>query len=320
MKKNNAKNNKKGPDDGFVPQQYLGLNKEFYNNYFSDYFFIKFSILGSIINQPDGLLGQINNKKVDIGLLSVDPLNIKQEDFVKFAKLELSTTYYHCLETFIRLFFAHITLSPCPWLEIARDTDFRKFKSKLRQLAEGNFDFGIDGWTSDEMISYIFSSFKNFPSDINGEGILSALKEWIIWASKETLAMYEYNAYKHGLSIYVDKRGFTFGNPGDIKLEEHGESLKVIVKHEKEDRWVWREKVIFTPYDFSGTCILVLHQLISNILTVGKSTYLKEDFQELDFLPQDIFTPNKLYEKSKNANKFGLIVTGYNIEFLYFKE
>jgi hypothetical protein len=317
--KKKVKPNKKGPDEGLVIEQIKELNKEFYQEYFEDYFSTKFAVLANIINQPDKLL-ELIDKRTDIGLLSVDSFGISQDDFVKFGKLELSTTYYHALETFLRLFLAHVCLQSCPWLEIARDTNYKSFKEKLKPLAEGKFNFSHNDCTSDEILTYVFTSFKTLPDDVNGPEIIKGLKEWIQFSAKETLEMYDYNAYKHGLTVSTGKRGFKFGDPDDIKLEEHQESLKIISKKEKDNRWIWRKQVVFTPFDFRGTCILVIQKLISNLLTVGKYTYLKEEFDKIDFLPQDIFVPSKIREKAQTVNKFGIIVEGYSMEMSYYKD
>lgn len=132
--------------------------------------------------------------------------------------------------------------------------------------------------------------------------------------------MYDYNAYKHGLTVATGKRGFKFGDPQDIKLQEHQESLKIISKKEKENRWIWTKNIIFTPFDFRGTCILVIQKLIFNLLTVGKFTHLEEKFEKIDFLPQNIFVPNKLKEQAQTVNKFGIIIEGYSMELLYYKD
>jgi hypothetical protein len=265
-----AKKNKikKGPDEELVPQQFNELNEEFYKDYFSEYFTIKFAITANLINQSEKMLEIINNPQNNVifGELKVDPFKIKKEELIKFGKLELSTMYYHCIETFLRLFLAHVTIPQCPWLEIGREINYGKFKEKVTYLAEGNFDFGNTDWYVDESVSYVFTGFKKLPNTVNSSEIINSLKEWIKWAAKELLEVYEYNTYKHGLAVFTDKRGFTLRDPDNIKMEEHEESLKIIHKHKKGDRWIWKEKVIFTRFDFRSTCILVLQKLISNII------------------------------------------------------
>jgi hypothetical protein len=318
-----AKKKKKGPDEGLTPNQYQKLNEEFYNEYFSDYFFIKFAVMANLVNQPEKMLEIFNDPQQNItfGELKVDPFRIEQEEIVKFGKLELSIMYYHCIETFLRIFLAHSTIPQCPWLEISRETNYRKFKSDLKKLSDGKFGFR-DDLTTDEIITYVFTGRKQLPTTINSTEIIKSLKEWIQWSAKELLEVYDYNAYKHGLTVTTDRRGFTIHNRDvDEKLEEHEESLKIIHKHDNGDRWVWMEKVIFTRFDSRSSCILILQKLIYNILNVGKHTYLNRPLKKTVFLPHGNFTPHKiLVNTSKYDNPFNLMFTEYSMELSYFED
>jgi len=323
-KNKQKKPRKKGPDHGLVPQEYQRLNKEFYEEYFSDYFFIKFAVASNFVNQSEKMLEIINDpqNKVVFGKLEVDPFEFKQEELVKFGKLELSIMYYHCIETFLRIFLAHVTIPPCPWLEIGRETNYHKFKNKLKELANGKFDFSKSDWTSDELITYVFSGVKRFPEQVNGPEIINSLKEWVQWAAKELLEVYDYNAYKHGLTVSPDKRGFKIRNPNDGRtLEEHEESLKIIYKHDDGDRFVWMEKVKFTRFDYQSTCIMIIQKLVLNILNVGKVTYLNKPLNFSAFLPYGDFTPSKiLANASKQDNPVNIMFMEYSIPLSYLED
>jgi len=312
-----------GPDVGLAKEQIVELNQEFYSDYFEEYFKIKLLLLGEIITNPELFCDVMNKQKIKIGVLEINPesTNLDKELISKYAKLEMSVTYYHCLETFLRVFLAHIEIKPSPWLEISRETNYKIFKESLITLSEGNFNFTYQGLSSDELITYVFCGHKQLTEEVdNSEGVLNAWKEWIKWAAKETITMYDYNAYKHGLAIHSDTRGFSLGNEIEGQIKVSNDSLKFLSKNKKEDRWVWEKRVVFTPLDYRGACISIIQSLIRNILTIGKRTYLGTDFESLDFLPDETCTPQYFMKLSnKDKNEFGLVAKGYSMELLYYK-
>ncbi|RCX12090.1 hypothetical protein DFR58_12440 [Anaerobacterium chartisolvens] len=324
-----GKNNKRktGPDEGLVIEQLYSLNKEFYSDYSKDYFGLKMLVLGRVISNPGRFLDLMNNDEpVKIGAFEVKGNNkIEIDEIEKYAKLELATTYYHCIETFLRLFMAHSTLKQCPWFEISRETSFVEFKKKLAEFSERRFNIRHEQLSEDDVFLYVFygttelSELKEFDEKLSKEEAAGVLKKWIEWASRELLKVYDYNAYKHGLNIATGKRGFKLGQGEDDKIEEHGESLKFITKIEKKDRWVWQKNIVFTPLDFRAAMIHIINGLINNIIKVGRFTYLKEQFSEFLFLGSKAL-PESFYKEIKTENKFGVSVEGYSIELQYYKK
>ncbi|CAM4454621.1 hypothetical protein [Paenibacillus typhae] len=313
-----------GPDTGLAKEQIVELNKEFYDEYFEEYFEIRLLLLGEIITNPELFSDFIKKQKIKVGVLEINPEStiLNKELLLKYAKLEMSVTYYHCLETFLRVFLAHIEIKQSPWLEISRETNYKIFKESLVTLSEGKFNFAYQGLSSDELITYVFCGHKQLPDDVNNrEEVLNAWKEWIKWAAKETIKMYDYNAYKHGLAIQSDTRGFSLGNEKDGQIKVDNDSLKFLSKKRKKDRWIWEKRVVFTPLDYRGACISIIESLIKNILTVGKLTYLGIEFESLEFLPNETCTPQYFMELSnKDKNEFGLVAMGYSMELLYYKQ
>lgn len=53
---------------------------------------------------------------------------------VEFVALDVTVLFHHAAETLIRLLFAHRDTPNCPWLEVTRLTDFKKFKQSVDQL------------------------------------------------------------------------------------------------------------------------------------------------------------------------------------------
>ncbi len=317
-----AKKIRKNPDDDLVPYEYEKLNKEFYHEYFSQYFFIKFAVTANLIQNPTNILETINgpDNNIVFGKLEVDPFQISKKDLEIFGKLELSVMYYHCIETFLRLFLAHITIPKCPWLELHRDISYINFKKVLEKLSKDRFDLGRDDLTYDEAVCYIFTGNKHLNIK-NSSEIINGLKEWVQWAAKELLEVYEYNSFKHGLVVIPEERGFKIQEKDDkIKFEKHDESLKIIYKQATGKRWVWKEKVIFTPFDFRGSCVFILQKLILNIFNVGKFTYLNEELNKIVFVPHGAFSPRGISKScSDKVNNVDVMIKGYSMELTYFE-
>lgn len=328
MQKNKKKWKKIGPDIGLHEKEVMDINKEFYKEYSRDYFKTKLTVLISMISKSSKILEVIKNEdplKVGVLEIGVEEDNFQKETLVNYAKLELSTTYYHCLETFLRIFLAHIKFEQCPWLEISRETSFVNFKKKLKELADGKFNFTHDKLSVDEMILYIFygmtdiSSLNTDENKLTSEEAVSILKRWIIWASEQLISVYDYNAFKHGLTVFTGNRGITIGDVEDKHLREQGDALKLIVKKEKSDRWVWEKKIIFTPLDARGAIIYIVNDLINNILKVGEFTYLQKEYDNIVFLGDTESQPENFYKSIKTKNEFGIAIAGYSMGLLYYK-
>lgn len=328
MRKRNKK--KKGPDYLLAIEQIEGLNKEFYDNYFEKYFNVKLILLLTIICKTDEFVDLFDKetKELELGVLKIgiNKENYAREDIVIYGKFELSILYYHVLETFLRLFLAHVQFKNSPWIEIARNRNPRKFKETLRDLSKGNYRFSFRNWSTDEILMYIFYGVKNIedmsavPENINKDIPIKLLKEWIEWAASNTLEVFDYNSYKHGLAVFAGERGVQYGDPGDIKFKEKGESLLYISSYEKPDRWVWRKNVIFAPLDARATIINIVLGLISNIIKVGRHTYLGETIDSLMFIGGEKAIPSHFHKEAKTKNKFGFMLESYSIELSYYKK
>jgi hypothetical protein len=279
-----------------------------------------------MISNPSEISASFNNlDSVKLGVLEINPNEniLKESNLDKFSKLELSNTYYHCIETFLRLFLAHISLPHSPWLEMARERDFRKFKSVLSALAKEEFKFKHPELSTDEMLLYVFYGEKNvshYEGNLTTSEAAGILKKWISWSAAQLLEVYDYNAFKHGLVVSAGDNGFTFGREGDKhRIEEKGPTLKYINKKENHERWVWEKRVVFAPLDFRATIIIMLSNLMENLVKIGRLTYLKEEPRELIFYNNKEDEPMRFYETVKTKNSLNVFVQGYGIELLYFK-
>jgi hypothetical protein len=54
-----------------------------------------------------------------------------------FLITESQALYHHVSEALIRLFLAHSTLPPCPWIEVAALRNFGVFEQRAAELCQG---------------------------------------------------------------------------------------------------------------------------------------------------------------------------------------
>jgi hypothetical protein len=180
------------------------LNDRFYDGFPRDYFGHTLMLALAVLQSPKQVLSVLMEDQYlggsdDENVLHVrlDPEEIDENRYRQSAKLQIANLYYHALETLVRLFLAHQPGVDRPWLEMARETDFRKFKEKIGRIArlEPEWD---NSHPEDEWFRLAFWPERN-PKDEDARR-LTAAKQWMHLAAKEILDGPAYNAFKHPAS------------------------------------------------------------------------------------------------------------------------
>lgn len=313
------KNTRKLNTDKYLAkEQFNALNKQFYGKYIEEFYNIKLKSLLNMISRTTEYNKSIENAEIELGNLTCTFENKDEEELKKYAKLELASTYFHCLETFIRLFIAHSSLSECPWIELSR-LNIRKYRDALEKLGKGKFDWLNSEMSTIETINYTMAGFRDLPEGISLDDI-NGIKEWIIWTSNELMQNYEYNTFKHGLAIYTNEVGVKFTSNNELKLNKHGECLEFLARREKENRYVWVKKTVFISYDKRATIIYIISELIKNIISVGRFHYLGME-GKLNLLPTAKATPSFIFASSKTEIPgISARVNGFEEELMYYKK
>ena len=121
----------KGPKEGILPEQIQDINKMFYRDFSLGYFENKIVSLLEIITDNNKYTKSLENRSFKIGKLEIKNIEeVNAEEMLKYAKSEIVSTYYHCLETFMRLFIAHAKHSESPLMELTT-LNFREVILKL---------------------------------------------------------------------------------------------------------------------------------------------------------------------------------------------
>jgi len=155
------------------------------------------------------------------------------------------------------------------------------------------------------------------PPNITKEIAIETLKDWIIWSAKELINVYDYNSYKHGLTVYSKPNGFTLSGQDERKIEEYGDCLTFLSKVKKGQRFKWEKKIVFTPLDYRTVIVHILQGFIQNIINIGKQTYLEEENElKVQFVGSK---PSVFYNMVKTKNSFGIAVQSYSVGLEYIK-
>lgn len=315
------KKDKLSPDVGLAIEQFEGLNKSFYEGFVSNFYDIKLNNLMFLFSNPDDYINSIVGKKLKIGksVMNIDKKEIKKGDIKKFAKLELAMTYYHCLETFIRLFLAHATLSDCPWLDLSRLTN-RKYKTELENLSNNNFKDLNNILNENDSVLFVLSGFSKCPKELSIEDI-EGLKNWVVWSALQLLKVFDYNAFKHGLAISPKYGGIKIVDNGKVKINVHGDILEFISRTEKETRYVWTKETILVSYDARVAIIFTVSKMIQNIMNVGRALHFKESLKS-GWIPKKDWSPGFISKNNKDSlfKMTGFKMTGFKKELLYYED
>jgi hypothetical protein len=149
-----------------------------------------------------------------------------------YATAEAQTLMHHSVEALLRLYFAHATLPPCPWIELTRLTHFPEVKRRVKQLSG-------DDWPAemDEGIEPVFLSFIDAaPAQIaEGRKVIRAFMQ--IAGTHYLQGAKLYNAIKHGFAVQAGRHRISFGEKDDGSAEFSIEADSVTyLEHTSEGR------------------------------------------------------------------------------------
>lgn len=306
----------KGPKEELLPGQIQDINKMFYRDFSLGYFENKIVSLLEIITDNEKYIRTLENKSFKIGKLEIKKIEeFDKEEMLKYAKTEIVSTYYHCLETFMRLFIAHAKHAESPLMELTT-LSIEEYHKIIKEISEGNIKIVNKSLTDEKIILSVLVGYKNLGTSPLSKNEFEKLKEWIIWCASELKHISEYNSFKHGLSMLV---GY-----GEIKIEnsekpfyKKGEAVHILESKYTGGRYKFSLNNIFTEYDFKVTLIHFFSQLTENIMKIGKMRYVTHVSEQL-FKPYlCAFNYFELRDKFREKENIGDLMSSYAIQFGY---
>ena len=311
------KNNKKNANYKLEKTQLIKLNKEFYENFHVNYYNIKLITMMDMISNTYEYKEYINNKSIFYDKASTKVEDVDELEINKFAKIELNNMYFHCIETFIRLFIAHGKDTECPWLEMC-DLDIYSYRKYVKNISKGNISCINKNMSEEEVIMYVFTGHRKSIDEVGiSNDDYNNIKDWIIWSAHELLSNAQYNSYKHGMAIYPSSNKISImGGGKQIKAE--GETLRYLKKSEKQDRFVWNKEEKFISYDTIITMIFTINKMSEAILSIGKYMHVENEEYKMGWLPAKGWSVDFI-RNNKTDNAFGMEISSISEELIYYK-
>lgn len=247
------------------------VNKTFYSDYDEDYFVNKAIFLGSIVANPKSAKEHMGDG-YSVGKLKVNNLKITQKWLVGYAKREIVINSYHAIESFFRLFFAHVEEPECPWIGVEQMRSFKEFKGRIQKLLERKYF--KDG--HDKAVATILfgdrSSYASMSDDDWNENVKKSV-ELVDRLGHDILSNHDYNVYKHGAALLDTKYGFKLGDGKVLGADKQDAFMylssqtektpdKLIKKFSKTFKFMrWQNRIAST---------YMSAQLMHNMLTLQK--------------------------------------------------
>lgn len=297
-------------------ENYKELNTIFYRDFNSNHFETKVLELMIILSDPDNYLEKIDGKDIKFSKTTITNIKNEKETLVNYAKTELVNTYYHCIETFMRLFISHATLNQCPWLEII-SLSISNYKNIVNDISNNIFSFIPCDKNIDEIIEIILTGKVK-----NDDTYVSKVKNWISYSAMELCDVKEYNSFKHGLVNFNNSGYMKIENEKGV-LEKHGDSVNTLKIKEKEKRYVYTLDTTFIDYDEIILKIHIFSEMINNILKIGKCHYINQTDVEIKGLiagTKEYSEIRDLLSNEEDKNNLGRLLSKYSIELLYYKD
>jgi len=202
-----------------------------------------------------------------------------EQEQQRSAVIECETLLHHTAETLLRLYLIHSRIPPCPWLELSRERDFRKFKKEVEKLRARLVSGDEEG-----RIHQVFhinvdperAALSPTPDKESWDRAAENLARFLDFYAGHFLDSSSYNAAKHGLAVTAGEQGFEFGVGTDREpvLSRRGpaiEYLKVApgpggrLRWEREVKWIHAKRAI--PLIYIGC------NFIEAIWNVGAGRY-----------------------------------------------
>lgn len=273
------------------PKEYAALNSAFYEDVPSSYFRTRLSLTVALCDSSQPLNAIFEAGVSFAGVKVTSPAG-SEEELEGFATIELLSLEHLVCETLLRQFLAHVERPYCPPIEMARLTDFREFKRRVKhEIVEAVVD---DSWIGRVRTVFrgdadreSFESISQEVWDADGEYLAGLLK---YSASVLLDGAKSYNSYKHGLGIQPSRPYVKIGKEESdigVLLEHAGPAVSFLHRERSEDgSWQWVRSTAFVSIELAAGTIALMLEELDALWAVARSVYLSDrarvSFQHAD--------------------------------------
>lgn len=278
-RKRRKRNRPPSPNKGLAPANFPELNRRFYATDPHDYFSRRLMGLMLWLGNTPEFQAAIKDefKAADVGVLWRSDLSDEEAEKSRqrYATAESEVLLHHISETLLRLYLVHAARSPCPWLDIARERDFKKLKGDVADLRDR-----LQDGTERENIEYVFygganrEAFNPVPEEERWQASLRNIGRFLDRYAEQFLDSAPYNAAKHGMAVVSGHSGIELGvnnDPDGPFLSKSGPAIEYLAIRGDKSQPRWAQETKWIDLAASIRLIGMARDLLDVLWTVGSA-------------------------------------------------
>jgi len=275
------------------PAEFAALNQSFYGADPVRYYRSRMLLLMLVAGRPDGLEALLN-EGVEYEGLTFGPDQVRwphageDPDELAFLIIESEQLLHQVTETLLRLFLAHRTNPPVPWLEVASLTRFDKFKSLASELA-------TDPWAGPvrQQASAVFLGRSLTSTPDPDDAALSATERLTrLLAGRYLRQSNVYNAVKHGLAVQASTATISLSRAGSPTpgFSAGGPAINLLEYRATKTLREWRQR---TEWISVPSNLWLTHLALTQLQTlwdVARARYTGADITRIETVSDEAIT------------------------------
>lgn len=294
--KKQRKKKRPGADLHLAPENFPELNAAFYGMSPHGYLRMRLRSLYLWQGNPDGMFQLMRDgvkfDEMAISTPDENPDDDDEDERRRFTAIELEVLLHHVSETLLRLYIVHAQLPVCPWLEVSRERDFRKFKKQVEELQQR-----LRNGEEVKRIHQVFhinddrSAIKPTPDKVIWDASAKNIGRYLDFYASCFLDSSSYNAAKHGLALTAGDHGVHLGVGSDKEpfLSREGQAIEYLSIKQDEDRARWARNLKWVRPKQAIPMIYVGCNLIEAIWNIGSGRYGIKELEELKLFDRPAF-------------------------------
>ena len=256
------------------------LNRAFYGTDPADHFSRRLHQLLAQAGSSDADLRAETKEykfgKISMTIPSVAEKDVDEDAYKRYVLVEAELFVHHVAETLMRLFFAHSSNPPAPWVEMTKLRSPGEFKRRLQRFRKDR-----EKETVLEGIRLVFFGYKHFPAEWSEEKLgqnqkgLQQVSEFLDYFASLLLDRGQtYNAVKHGLAAQAGEAAIKVGQIEELSAD--GPSIAYLDRgRDDKNKSTWVVKTRWIPLEFDISLAYVGTQLLDALWPVARIRYVK---------------------------------------------
>lgn len=298
------------PNFGLATESLVELNNDLYQ--LEPWVYFRFRLRNLALSagrelELQNLLGEgVSVNDFNLGAKDFSPkLALDDEERIEqqaFVVLEAELLLHHVAETLLRLYIAHESDPECPWIAIASERSFGRFKGKVSDLQQ---NLRTPDYRDRAATVFLGSSdWKELRPAISGDEWGHHLEnsiQWLSWFATYILDGNVYNAAKHGLGVWPQNSALKVEIDGVSDfLNGSGTCLEYLhTSRENDGRTKWRRTTKWVRLDRTFASIHIACALIHRVWCVGSVRHGNCQKAELELFPFP--SPSEMFAKDEMA-------------------